>query len=214
MIRNLVFDLDGTLTDPLPGNGACIRHALEGLGCDAPAVDDLTWCIGPPLRQSFARLLGADYEVEAAMTLYRERFATVGIYENRVYDGVRELLSELRRDGRRMFVATSKPHVYAGPILDHLDLSHWFDRASGSELDGRLRDKGELLAYLVAVESLGPAETVMIGDRHHDVEGARAAGLPSLAVTYGYGSVAELTEAAPDDICDTPMAIADAVRSL
>lgn len=216
MIRNLVFDLDGTLTDPLEGIGGCIRHALDGLGRETPALDELTWCIGPPLRQSFGQLLDSDDgdEVEAAMVLYRQRFAAVGMYENRVYEGVRELLAGQRAEGRRLFVATTKPHVYAGPILDHFDLSHWFDRVSGSELDGRFSDKGELLASLVAGEALDPAQSVMIGDRRYDIEAARAVGLRSLAVTYGYGGSSELADAAPDAMCDTPMAIAGALSSL
>ncbi len=184
MIRNVLFDLDGTLTDPRSGITRCIRFALERMGHAAPREEELLWCIGPPLADSFAKLLGSDgsNEVERALTLYRERFGETGMFENELYDGIPELLSILTQAGHRLFVATSKPSVFARPILVHFGLDPWFDAIQGSELDGTNTAKADLLRTLVVEKNLEPGETVMIGDRRHDVEGARANGIAAIAV--------------------------------
>jgi phosphoglycolate phosphatase len=194
MIRNVVFDLDGTLTDPLTGITRCIRFAPERLGRKAPRDEDLLWCIGPPIRDSFAELLGSDGsdEIEAAIALYRERFGETGMFENELYDGISGLLAELLGTGHRLFVATSKLTVFARPILVHFGLDHWFEEVRGSELDGTNNAKVNLLRGLLEARSLDPAETVMIGDRRYDIEGARA---NAIAVAYGYGTEEELSAA-------------------
>lgn len=211
-IRNLLFDLDGTLSDPVVGIVTSVRYALDKLGHPAPA--DLNWVIGPPLRGAFAKLIGTDDPdaVEEAMTVYRERFATVGLFENEVYPGIPELLADEHASGRRLFVATSKPHVYARRILEHFQLADYFVTIHGCELDGTRSEKAELLAYLLHQEALDVDETVMIGDRRHDIDGAQAVGLRSVAVQYGYGSAQELAAAGPDWTCASVAALTEWCR--
>ncbi|MEQ9642786.1 MAG: HAD hydrolase-like protein [Alphaproteobacteria bacterium] len=202
-IRNLLFDLDGTLSDPVVGIVTSVRYALDRLGKPAPA--DLNWVIGPPLRGAFAILIDNDapVAVEEAMTLYRERFADVGLFENEVYPGIPELLAEEHGSGRKLFVATSKPHVYARRIVEHFGLARYFVAVHGCELDGTRSEKADLIAYLLDQERLSEADTVMIGDRRHDIAGAKAVGLRSVAAGYGYGSADELAAARPDWTCAT-----------
>jgi len=208
----IFFDLDGTLTDPKPGITRSIQYALQKLDHPTiPTEDELTWCIGPPLRASFVRLLGADHSADHAVACYRERFSDVGLYENGVYDGIREVLALLGAAGHRLFVATSKPHVYAERIVAHFGLRDHFERVFGSELDGTRVDKSDLLAYALQETSVDPTRTVMIGDRSHDMVGARNNGIAGIGVLYGYGSRAELLEAGARQVCATPAAILDCV---
>jgi phosphoglycolate phosphatase len=204
----IYFDLDGTLTDPKPGITRSIRYALQRLDHHTiPTEDELTWCIGPPLRASFVTLLGAAHAADRAVALYRERFADVGLYENGVYDGVSEVLTDLCASGHRLFVATSKPHVFAERIIDHFGLRGHFERVFGSELDGTRVDKSHLLEYALKQASVNPAKTLMIGDRSHDMVGARNNGMKGIGVLYGYGSREELLGAGANHICATPGAI-------
>jgi phosphoglycolate phosphatase len=202
----LLFDLDGTLTDPRAGIVRSIQHALERLARPCPPETALADCIGPPLRGTFRRLLAtSDPElVERAMTLYRERFAVVGLYENEMYAGIADVLADLGRGGRRMFVATSKPAVFAERIVRHFALDQHFQGIYGPDLDGRLDDKGDLLAHLLATEGLAAGEAVMIGDREADVAAARRHGVRSIGVLWGYGSSEELRAAGADLVCATP----------
>jgi phosphoglycolate phosphatase len=203
---NILFDLDGTLTDPKLGITRCIRHALTELGHEPPDRDALEWCIGPPLRHSFGTLLDSTDNdlLEQAVHLYRQRFAEVGLFENRVYDGIPEALAELRRQGYRLFLATSKPRIFAERILDHFALTGFFDTAHGSELDGSLTDKPSLVRQILATEGLQPDQTMMVGDRKYDILGGKANGIRTGAVTYGYGTREELETERPDFIFDTP----------
>ncbi|MBT8331241.1 MAG: HAD hydrolase-like protein, partial [Deltaproteobacteria bacterium] len=125
---NLLFDLDGTLTDPMAGITNCILHALDKLGKPLPPGENLRWCIGPPLRDSFVKLLASDNQalIEKAVTLYRERFGTVGLFENQVYDGIPDVLQTLQKDGHTLYVATSKPTIFATRIIAHFDLQRYF----------------------------------------------------------------------------------------
>lgn len=215
-IRAVLFDLDGTLTDPKPGITQCIAHALRGLGRTPPKLDELTWCIGPPLRANFARLLETrdDALLDRAIALYRERFGTVGLFENAVYPGVPEAVAAVRDAGFATYVATSKPHVYATQILRHFGLMPLFRALYGAELDGTRVDKGEVIGHALACEGLDPARVVMIGDREHDMIGARRCGVRAIAVTYGYGTEAELRAHAPAAFADTPAAIPSLVSTL
>jgi phosphoglycolate phosphatase len=203
-IQNVLLDLDGTLTDPQAGITRSIAHALEAMGHTQPPTSDLLFAIGPPLRGSFATLLNTSdaAQIETAMTLYRERFATIGLFENEVYDGVPDMLANLRAAGYRLFLATAKPHVYAVRILEHFNLHLPFAAIYGAELDGTRQDKRDLLAYLLAREQLDAGTCVMIGDRSHDVYAAQANGCASIGVTWGYGSAEELADA--DRRSDTP----------
>lgn len=204
----LLFDLDGTLTDPRVGIISSIRHALERLGRPCPPDDVLASFIGPPLRGTFAALLEtSDREViERAMALYRERFGHLGLFENEVYAGIPQLLADLA--GFRSFVATSKPTVYARRILEHFGLAEHFAAVYGAELEGRFDDKAELLAHLLATERLAPESAVMIGDRAVDAIAAKANGVRSIGVLWGYGSERELVGAGAHPVCMTPSDLA------
>jgi phosphoglycolate phosphatase len=195
------FDLDGTLTDPKLGITRSIRYALDQLGHPAPQEEDLIWCIGPPLRASLASFVG-EADADRALFLYRERFSDIGLFENQVYPGIPELLSAL--SGRRLFVATSKPRIYAERILSHFKMTEYFERIFGSELDGTRTDKSELLAHALQTTEGSPSRSVMVGDRKHDVIGARANGITGLGVLYGYGDEEELRQAGATQLFATP----------
>ncbi|MGO4716238.1 HAD family hydrolase [Bradyrhizobium sp. 2TAF24] len=203
------FDLDGTLTDPKPGITRSIQYALRRLDRAVPSEDDLTWCIGPPLRASFVKLLGGEEFADRGVELYRERFADTGLYENAVYPGIEPTLSALQAVGFSLFVATSKPRVFAERIIDHFGLRSYFARVFGSELDGTRVDKGHLLAYAIQETGVDPARAVMIGDRSHDIVGAAKNAIRAIGVTYGYGSVVELTEAGAASLCASPEDVLD-----
>jgi phosphoglycolate phosphatase len=200
----VIFDLDGTLTDPKPGITRSVQDAMIRLGRPAPSADDLEWVIGPPLRQSFVRLLGSEAEADRGVALYRERYGTVGLFENEVIAGIPALVDRLRADGRRLFVATSKVRVFAQRILEHFGLATPFERIYGSELDGTNADKRDLLRAVFAAETLDPADAVIIGDREHDVLGGAAVGMAAIGVRWGYGSDEELLGAGVAAIADTP----------
>jgi phosphoglycolate phosphatase len=191
----VLFDLDGTLTDPRAGIVGCLRYALEGLGRPCPDEDVLASCIGPPLRRSFASLLDTRDGglIEEATRLYRERYDVVGLFENRVYDGVPDMLERLR--GARLLVATAKMAEYAERIVAHFGLAPYLDGVYGAEPGGRLDDKADLIAYLMDRERLVPGATIMVGDRSFDMVAARANGLRAVGALWGYGSERELRAA-------------------
>jgi phosphoglycolate phosphatase len=201
---NLLFDLDGTLTDPKEGITASIRFAMQGLGMPLGAEVDLDWCIGPPLQQSFAKLLGLPERSAEALALYRQRFGTVGKFENKVYPGIEDALRQLSQRAS-LYVATSKPSLYAAQIIQHFGLAHYFKQVHGSEMDGRNTDKAELIASIMAQHALDPATTLMIGDREHDIIGARKNGLRGIGVLWGYGSREELMGAGADLMIEAPL---------
>ena len=214
MIANVLLDLDGTLTDPAAGITNCIAYALTRLDVAPPPANELHFAIGPPLRASFATLLNTSDAaiVEQAMVWYRERFSVTGLFENTIYAGVPEMLAALKARNHRLLLATAKPHVYATRILAHFGILAPFDGVYGSELDGVRQHKGELLAYLLEREGIDPSSAVMVGDRHHDIDAARANGCHAIGVTYGYGSADELAHA--DRLCDSPAHIAAAISSM
>lgn len=195
-MKSLFFDLDGTLTDPKPGIEACIRHTLVQMNVEV-LDDDLDWCIGPPLQESFGQMVGAA-RTEEAIAIYRERFARTGLYENAVYSGIEACLSGLKDEGFELYVATSKVRLFACRILEHFGLASYFTDVFGAELNGLRSNKAELLSYALDLTGRSAAESVMIGDRKHDAIGAKANGLRSIGVEWGYGSVAELEEVGVD----------------
>lgn len=203
---NVLMDLDGTLTDPFQGIATCIQYAMSSLGLESPSEDDLRRAIGPPLRQTFGDLLatGEASRIEEALRLYRVRYSVTGLLENRVYPGLAEMLGNLNTVGCRLFVATSKPSVYAQKIVDHFELTKYFVAVYGSDFDGRLENKADLIRYLLDSEHLGNRDTVMVGDRSHDMLGAKAHDLCAIGVTWGYGSRKELEDAGADVICSNP----------
>lgn len=194
------FDLDGTLTDPKDGILRCIRHAFDELHAQCPDDDELLSWIGPPLHASFAQALGED-RAAAALQHYRERFGAKGMYENELYAGITDVLERLNERRYRLFVTTSKPAAFAVPIARHFGIADSFVRIYGSELDGRLSNKGELIAHALREEALDPRSVTMVGDRHHDIEGARSNAVRSIGVAWGYGTREEL--AAADAVCES-----------
>jgi phosphoglycolate phosphatase len=212
----LHLDLDGTLTDPRVGIVRCIQHALGRLARPCPPEDVLAACIGPPLRRTFARLLRTSEPdaIERAMALYRQRFAEVGLFENTVYDGIEPALDDLGRRGHVMFVATSKPAVFAERIVRHFGLARYLAGVYGPSLDGRFDDKAELLAHLLRAERLDRRGALMIGDRGTDVSAARANAVCSVGVLWGYGSRDELLAAGADELCGAPGDLAASVGRL
>ena len=203
---NLLFDLDGTLTDPFTGITKCISYALDMLDRALPPGESLRWCIGPPLKDSFAKLLAADDDAlaERAVAFYRERFGTVGLFENEVYDGIPEVLEALQKNGHTLYVATSKPVVYAERIIDHFGLHRYFKCIFGSELDGTRSDKTSLISYILQRELIAPSETSMIGDREHDIIGAKENGIYGFGVLWGYGTKDELENSGAHTFFKTP----------
>jgi phosphoglycolate phosphatase len=203
---NILLDLDGTLTDSKKGIIACIQHAMVSLGQPAPSEAALLKYVGPPLKLAFRELLpdGSDADIDRAIAAYRERFSTVGMFENEVYPNIPGSLKLLRERGARLFVATSKPRVFAERILDHFELRHYFDAIYGSELDGQLTDKRDLIAHALSRSSLSHSKTIMVGDRHHDAVGAIANGVRIVGVLWGYGSREELTNARVEKFLEVP----------
>ena len=205
-MQALLFDLYGTLTDPREGITRSIAYALERMGREPPPLDALTFAIGPPLRRSLATLLEDETPatVERAIALYRERFADVGLFENAVYAGIADALRSLAASGAALYVATSKPRVYAERIIRHFALDSHFAAIHGCELDGTREDKRDLLEHLVAHHALDPRGTVMVGDRGVDMAAARLHGLRALGALWGFGSREELDAAGAHALCERP----------
>ncbi|MBR1771057.1 MAG: HAD hydrolase-like protein [Lachnospiraceae bacterium] len=205
MKKYLLFDLDGTLTDPMIGITSCVQYALQAFGIEEPDLQKLTPFIGPPLRESFMKFYGFDeQQAEAAVAKYRERFQDIGIFENEVYAGIPRMLHTLQSKGMFLAVASSKPQVYVERILEHFDLKKYFKVVVGSELDGTRERKDEVvleaLNRLFAYKPIQKNQVYMIGDRSYDVAGARVIGIESVGVTYGFGDMEELKEAKADYI--------------
>ena len=194
MTPTVLLDLDGTLTDNFAGISRSILHALARMGAPDPGEAALRTCVGPPLRESFARLIpGVDAAgVEVAIGHYRERYRDVGWRENVAYEGVASALAALAARRVRMFVCTSKPEVFATRIVAHFGFDAYVERVHGADLAGALDDKRALLAHALSREGIDAAQAVMVGDRHHDVRAARANGVRAIGVLWGYGSRAEL----------------------
>ena len=206
MFDAIFLDLDGTLSDPREGITRSIAYALEKLGIAAPPLDELVFAIGPPLRPSLARLIGSDdpAAVEAAVAAYRERFGAIGLFENSVYEGVPETLERLRGAGKTLYLATSKPRVYAERIVEHFGLARHFTALYGCELDGRMERKDEIVGHILATHGIAPQRAVMVGDRSHDVAGASAHAVAAIGAAWGYGGREELHNAGARWICERP----------
>ncbi|MCI5597279.1 MAG: HAD family hydrolase [Lachnospiraceae bacterium] len=194
----ILFDLDGTLTDPMIGITKSVQYALKKYGIIEEDLWNLTKFIGPPLKESFMEFYGfSEEEGQKAVEYYREYYAPVGIYENQVYEGLEKMLAALKEKGLSLCVATSKPERFAKMILDHFHLDSYFDLIGGALMDGRT-DKAEVISYVLAQLDTKKEKVVMVGDREHDVLGARKNGLDSIGVLFGYGNEEELKEAGAD----------------
>lgn len=208
MKKYFLFDLDGTLTDPKVGITTCVQYALHSLGIEEPDLDKLEPFIGPPLKDSFMEFYGMDGEqAAAAVEKYRERFSDKGMFENEIYPGMARMLQILSGKGFRLAVASSKPTVFVEKILEHFGIRQYFKAVVGSELDGSRGSKDqvvmEALRQLFGDKPIACKEVYMIGDRKFDIEGARAARVESVGVTYGYGGMEELREARADYIVES-----------
>jgi phosphoglycolate phosphatase len=201
-LRNLFFDLDGTLTHPHEGITRCIQHALKVSGIEPPAARDLIRFVGPPLRDSFAVLLGTkdDARLDDAVSAYRARFETIGIFENAICPGIPAALGILRETGHHLSVVTAKPTVFARRVLEHFQLGAFFCGVYGPDLWSRDFNKSSLIRSALKATGFAPQSVGMIGDRGEDVIGARNNGVHAIAVTWGYGTEAELEAARPDRI--------------
>ena len=194
--KNVLFDLDGTLADPAEGITNSLMHAQRRLGMPVSPREELFVFIGPPLIESFMSEWGLTRaQSEQALLYYREHFSVQGLFENVPYPGIESTLASLKAAGLRLFVATSKPEPLSLRILEHFGLLPYFEAVAGSTMDEQRTKKGEVIAYALQTFHLDPSETVMVGDRKHDVLGARENGLPCIGVLYGYGSREELTAA-------------------
>lgn len=200
MYKAILFDLDGTLTESGEGITKCVQYALEKLGKPESDLKKLEVFIGPPLMEQFMKYAGLDEKTaHRAVEYYRERYSTTGIFENRPYPGVEEMLQELKRKKYLLAVASSKPEYFVKQILDYFHLTEYFDEIVGSELNGSRTNKTEVIEETLRRLGLDKhrEQVIMVGDKEHDVLGARAAGLECVAVSYGYGTEEELTAAQP-----------------
>lgn len=210
---NILFDLDGTLTDSADGVTRSVQHALKMYNISA-TTDELKPFIGPPLHHSFQEVYGfSEPESYRAVEFYRDYYRDKGIYENRLYPGITEMLIKLQQKGMQLFVATSKPTVFARRVLEHFGIDRYFKLITGSNLDGTRVLKAEVIeAVLIEAGGLQPETTVMVGDREHDIFGARAHNLDSIAVSYGYGPLEELVAAKPSAIVHSVSELADTLQ--
>lgn len=203
-IDNILFDLDGTLTDPKEGIVNSILYALQKLSIHENFINELDSFIGPPLRESFLKRYDlTDEQADNAMLYYREYFSVKGIYENRIYPGVTEMLKSLCAHSFKLFVATSKPTVFAVEVLRYFKIDSYFDEIIGSNLDNSRTDKTEIISHIITTYGLQAASSVMIGDRKHDIIGAKNNSMKTIGVTFGYGSLEELKLHQPDHIVNS-----------
>ena len=203
MKKTILFDLDGTLTDSGEGIINCVIYALERFGLPVPSRDALRYFVGPPLHESFIKQGVLADRAEEAVAVYRERYIPIGKFENTPYPGIRELLESLKEQGHQLYVATSKPEQISIDILEHFDLSKYFDLICGATMDTSRTNKEAVISYLL--EQSGTSEQIiMVGDTKFDVIGAKAHGIPCIGVSWGYGETAELKEAGASAIADTP----------
>lgn len=205
MYKYILFDLDGTLTNPEIGITNCVMYALEKFGIKENDRKKLHPFIGPPLTYSFQKFYGlSEEESKQAVVFYRERFSMKGLYENEVYEGVSEMLQSLKAQGKIIILATSKPEKFAVEILKYFDLYQYFDFIAGATFDGSRGEKADVIAYALEISNIeDKTRAVMVGDRKYDVLGAREHGLDSIGVLFGFGDYEELTEAGATYIVKT-----------
>lgn len=204
----ILFDLDGTLTDSGEGIINCAWYALDHFGIPRPSKEEMRVFVGPPLWDTFLKFGVPADKTDEAVTVFRSRYIPIGKYENTPYPGIRELLAGLKKQGFRLFVATSKPETTSIDILEHFDLAQYFDRICGADLEGGRNSKSQVISYLL--EHTGKEHTmVMVGDTAFDVLGAAEHGIPTVGVTWGYGENADIQAAGAIAMVDTPQALFD-----
>ena len=207
----VLFDLDGTLSDPKVGITKSVQYALHRMGIDEPDIDKLECFIGPPLQDSFAEYYNFDEsQTIMAIDLYRERFKEKGMFENELYTNIPFLLKSLKEQGTSLVVATSKPTIFAKEILEYFNFDQYFELVVGSNLDGSRTAKTEIIQYILdRYKEYQLNDFIMIGDRKHDIIGAINTGIDSIGVAYGYGSLEELTISNPTHIVRTVNELTD-----
>ena len=206
----VLFDLDGTLTDAGPGILNCIEYALDAQGIEYPERAEMRTFLGPPLAVTFGEHFGMDdQQIRAAIEKYRERYHDIGLFENSVYPGIPELLAQLQASNIRMVTATSKPEYSATRILQHFELDQYFEFIGAAALDGTRDSKSLVIGHTLESVGLNPdsLSMIMIGDRHHDVHGAKEHGIDTIGVLWGYGDAAELESAGVVDLAADPSAL-------
>ena len=210
MYHTILFDLDGTLTDSGLGITKGVQYALEQMGYEVPPRESLFSFIGPPLHKSFQRQCGVDEagaaELVRQFRVYYNQMG--GILENEVYPGLRELLSELKKAGKRLMIATSKPQAAAELVMHHFGLDEFVPEIIGGTDDTR-NTKGKVIAHVLQEYGVDPASVIMVGDREHDILGAAENGIPAIGITWGYGDRVELEQAGAKIVLDTPAEAAD-----
>lgn len=202
MRKGILFDLDGTLTDSGEGIINCAIVALEHFGLPIPSREELRVFVGPPLNQTFVRFGVPEDRVQEAIDIYRSRYIPIGKYENTPYPGIRELLEKLRSDGFLLYVATSKPEQTSVDILEHFDLANFFEQICGASMDLSRNSKEDVISYLLKTAQAD--SLIMVGDTKFDVIGAAAHGIPTVGVSWGYGTVSDLRLAGAAAIAHTP----------
>ncbi|WP_074415554.1 HAD family hydrolase [Streptococcus suis] len=204
MYQTILFDLDGTLTDSGQGILNSVAYALEKMGIEEPDTANLNRFIGPPLYESFSRFYQLSPEdTQSAVDAFRVYFKEKGMFENQLYLGIIPLLEELRTAGKTLVIATSKPEIFAKQILEHFGIAHYFDVIAGASLDSSRISKADVIGYAINQLEAFPKHAVMIGDREHDIEGARMHQLPAIGVLYGYGNKQEFEKAGATMIVET-----------
>ncbi|HEM4955236.1 TPA: HAD family hydrolase [Streptococcus suis] len=204
MYQTILFDLDGTLTDSGQGILNSVAYALEKMGIEEPDTANLNRFIGPPLYESFSRFYQLNPEdTQSAVDTFRVYFKEKGMFENHLYPGIIPLLEELRTAGKTLVIATSKPEIFAKQILEHFGIAHYFDVIAGASLDSSRISKADVIGYAINQLEAFPKHAVMIGDREHDIEGARMHQLPAIGVLYGYGNKQEFEKAGATMIVET-----------
>lgn len=201
----MLFDLDGTLTNPEIGITNCVMYALEKFGIKVEDRKELHPFIGPPLTYSFQTFYGLSQEdSELAVKYYRERFSVNGLYENEVFEGVEKLLEELKERGKILLIATSKPEEFTLKILKHFDLLKYFDFVAGATMDGSRGEKADVIRHAIELSGIeDKSQAIMIGDTHYDILGAKENDLASIGVLFGFGDYEELTKAGADYIVES-----------
>lgn len=204
-VKHILFDLDGTLTASDEGIIKSVQHALSHFGITETDNEKLKRFVGPPLRAAFTQFYGFTPEqTETAVTIYRERYSTIGLFENRLYEGIETMLKHVKEKGYTIVLATSKPRIYAKHILEHFNISEYFTHVVGCELNGTLDTKIEVMQCAVSLcKDIEKSHYIMVGDRFYDIDGAKALGIKSIGVLYGYGTRTELEAAGADYICST-----------
>lgn len=202
MKKYILFDLDGTLTDPMLGITKSVQYALNKFGIEIEDLNQLCKFIGPPLKDSFMEFYNfTEEDASKAITYFREYFSTKGLYENEVFDNIEDMLISLKEQNKSLIIATSKPTVFAEKILEHFNLKKYFDFISGSNLDNTRTKKADVIKYALDENGLTDiSEIIMIGDREHDVIGAKSLGIECIGILHGYGSYDELSDSGAEYI--------------